>query len=277
MRHLIAISLLAVLAVIGGCDTIAQDINEFGQSLTPRTPREAAIDMFDQYDPDNRREGTLLIANSPFGGTDIYITAYRDMVENERDPLVLAAAIRALAKHGDPEDTMLIAPHLAHPNEQVRWEAAKGLQRLHNPAVVRALLVVLQNPSETSDVRRAAAVALGQYPDDAVFQGLVAALDARELSVNIAAEQSLETLTGRSFGLDPRAWLAWYNSLSLTEDAFAGGEQYVFPTYSRNRTWWEYIAFWVPPPVREHPSPPAGLEPEGQRSTYADKSDERSN
>ncbi len=278
MRFLAVIILsLGCGLCLGGCETIAQDFNELGASLTPTSPREAAIDMFDQYDPDKRREGTLLISNSPFGGTEIYVTAYRDMVENERDPLVLGVAIRALAKHGDSSDARLLAPRLEHENEQVRWEAAKGLQRLHDSDTVRFLLPVLQNEDESSDVRRAAAIALGQYPQDPVFQGLVAALNARQLSVNVAAEQSLETLTGEALGLDPRVWLAWYNNLPLDTDAFAGGAAYMFPTYTRNRTWWEQIAFWSAPPVREQPAPPAGLVSETRRSTYGDNPDDRSN
>jgi hypothetical protein len=199
------------------------------------------------------------------------------MVQNERDPLALAVAVRALAKHGTPDDALLLAPLLDHDNLQVRWEAAKGLQRLHNPLVVPRLLATLGKTDvpgmddEAPAVRQAAAVALGQYPEDRVFQGLVAALDARELSVNLAAEQSLATLTGTSHGLDRLAWLAWYQSLDHPADVFQHQEEYLFPTYQRNKAWWEYIAFWAPPPVREAPAPPAGLIAENPRTTYGDE------
>lgn len=267
---------ISIFIAATGCETVTQDFNDFTKSLTPKTPRQAAIEMFDQYDPDNRREGTLLISNSTFGGTDIYITAYRDMVENERDPLALAVAVRALAKHGEPDDALLIVPLLEHENLQVRWEAAKGLQRLHNPAVVPALLTTLGKTDipgrddEEPAVRQAAAIALGQYPEDRVFQGLVAALDARELSVNLAAQHSLETLTGTSQGLDRIDWLTWYQSLDHPSEVFAQQEEYLFPTYVRNRAWWEYIAFWTPAPVRETSAPPAGLAREDSHSTYGD-------
>jgi len=279
MRDYVISLVLATLAALtlAGCGTVAQDINDFTASLTPNTPREAAVDMFDQYDPDKRRRGTLLIANSPFGGTDVYLRAYRDMVENEQDPLALAVAIRALAKHGEPADATMIARRLDHDNEQVRWEAAKGLQRLHNPAVVGSMLSRLRMEEESPLVRRALAVALGQYPEDRVFQGLVQALYARELAVNKAAQQSLETSTGKSLGLDPRPWQRWYNQLERPELAFAGGEQYLFPTYRRDRAWWEHIAFWGPSPVREYPAPPAGLAADSTRSTYGNNGSDVSN
>jgi hypothetical protein len=266
----IAIPVLAVagLLLIGGCETIGADLDSLAKGLVPRTPREAAEMMLNPHDPDDRREGTLLIANAPFGGNPPYVRTYRDYVEHERDPLVKAAAIRALAKHGTVEDAPLIAEQLSHENVQVRWEAAKGLQRIHNPQVVPALLESLRSPTEDEDVRIAIARALGQYPEDRVFQGLVAALDARELAVNAAAEGSLRTLTGQSYGLDPSAWLSWYNHAS--GDRFAGGEEYLYPTYQREESWLEKLAFWTSRPV-EQPAPPVGLRPESQRRTYEDE------
>jgi HEAT repeat protein len=255
----------AVLVVIGGCETIGADLNALAKGLTPTTPRQAAEMMLNPHDPDDRREGTLLIANAPFGGNPPYVRTYRDYVEHERDPLVKAAAIRALAKHGTVEDAPLIARQLTHENVQVRWEAAKGLQRIHNPQVVPDLLESLRDPSEDADVRIAIARALGQYPEDRVFQGLVAALDARELAVNVAAAGSLRTLTGQAHGLDPSAWLSWYNNAS--GDRFAGGAEYLYPTYQRRESWLEKLAFWTSRPV-EHPAPPVGLRPESQRRTY---------
>ena len=257
-----------ILLSAGGCETIGQDLNSLAESIVPPTPREAAEKMLNPHDPDDRRKGTLLIANAPFGGNPPYVRTYRDYVEHDQDPLVKAAAIRALARHGTVEDAPLIANQLTHENVQVRWEAAKGLQRIHNPQVVPALLEVLRKPGEDADVRVAAARALGQYPEDRVFQGLVAALDARELAVNIAAEGSLQTLTGQSHELDPGAWLGWYNGVS--GDRFAGGGEYRYPTYQRRDTWLEKLAFWTSRPV-EQPAPPVGLREDSQRRTYEDQ------
>ena len=265
-----ALALTAALVLLGGCDTIGQDLGDVSAVLKPTTPHEAIIMMVDPYNADNRRIGTVLISNAPWGGTEVYLKQYRDMVEHERDPIVKAVAIRALAKHGTPEDALKILPHLTDANVQVRWEAAKGLQRLHNPAAVPDLLKTLSNSGEDADVRVAAAVALGQYPEDRAFQGLIAALDARELAVNTAAEQSLNILTGQSLGLDAPSWLNWYNGIGGAAEAFNQHGEYLYPTYARDKTMWERLAFWTSHDF-EQPAPPAGLKPKTERSTYGDE------
>ncbi len=269
-----------VALVLGGCATLGDDLDALAKALVPPTPGEAARQMLDPHDPDNRREGLVLISNSTFGGAEAYLTAYRDYVEHERDGIVKAVAIRALARHGLPQDAPLIAARLVHEDMLVRWEAAKGLQRLHNPTVVRDLLRCLNErfdrdgddrpDRERTDVRVAAARALGQYPLRRVFEGLHEALAARELAVNTAAEASLETITGQSFGLDLRAWRQWYDSV---EDPFAGRREYRYPTYSRRETWLERLAFWSADRFEE-PGLPAGLRPPSERRTYDDREEE---
>jgi hypothetical protein len=265
-RPLILLIPAALIAatVAGGCDTLGQDMSDMTKSLVPPKPGEAARMMLDPHDPDRRREGTVLIANSPFGGSDVYLRAYRDYIQNETNPLVKAEAIRALGRHGTAEDAPLIAAQLKDENIQVRWESAKALQRLHNPVVVPDLLRVLRDDQQTADIRMDSARALGQYPEDRVFQGLVGALDARELAVNGAAAQSLALLTGQNFGVEPAHWLRWYSS---TAQPFAGQREYLYPTYQRSESWWEKIAFWQTN-VWEQPASPAGLRPVSERSTY---------
>ncbi len=273
MKTLLRTCVLAVAAAAAllpgtGCETIGQDIDQFAEEFIPPSPREAAVMAFDQDDPDRRRRGTVLLSNSPFGGTARYLAMYRDMVANERDPLVKAAAILALGRHGDPTDALPIAEFLEDDNAdpQVRWAAAKALQRLHNPGAVDALMHPTWDESEPQELRVDAAVALGQYPEDRVFRRLIGALDHRELAVNLAAHGSLRTLTGHDFGLDSVAWLTWYEK---AVDPFAGQEEYLYPTYQRDETFLEKLAFWSSKSF-EQPGPPAGLSPEGERATYQD-------
>jgi HEAT repeat protein len=254
------------VCALAGCSTMGQDFGELGAALTPTTPSQAARMMMDPYDPDNRRKGTALIANSPFGGADPYLAVYRDMVVNEPDPLARAEAIEALGRYGGPQDVPAIAANLDSAHFQVRWAAAKALQRIHNPAAVGPLLRVLLNPEEQHDIRVSCAVALGQYPQDRVFQGLVGALDARQLAINAAARESLETLTGQHFGLNPKPWLAWYNA---TDKPFADQQQYLYPTYKREETFLEKLVFWSKK-TYEQPSPPAGADTSVRR-TYQDE------
>ncbi len=261
-----------MLITLAGCETISQDFTDLSESLSTPSPLEAAEMMFDKYNADNRRRGTVLLANSDFGGAPPYVEAYRQMVEDETNPLVLAVAVRALARHGDVSDAAAIAGHLEHENRQVRWEAAKGLQRLHDPSVVTNLLTVLGEPAEDSDVRIASATALAQYPEDRVFQGLVQALSSRELAVNVTAENALTALTAQSFDGIPAHWLAWYDAqVASGSDPFQAAVDYRYPTYSRNEAWWEQLAFWTQP-IREQPGIPAGLTQDQQRTTWDDES-----
>ncbi len=262
---LAGVGLLAPAGVVG-CETMRQDFSDFGEGLMPVSPEQASAWMVDPTDPDNRRRGTVLISNSAFGGQDVYVSWYRDSVLQERDPLVKAVAISALGRHGVPDDALRIAVSLADDERfQVRWEAAKALQRLHNPAVVPVLLATLRNDEEESDIRVSAANALGQYPQDRVFQALVAALDSPHLSINEASRQSLRTLTGTDHGLEPEPWLRWYNGV---KDPFADQQEYLYPTYHRRETFLEKLAFWSSR-TYEQPAPPAGLESSARR-TYQD-------
>ncbi len=263
-------SLALVGVVCGvGCSSMQDSFNDITSALTPTTPRQAADSALDQYDPDRRREGILLLSNSVFGEQEVYVSLYREYTRFDTDPMVRAAAIQALARHGEPDDALLISAHLDDENRHVRWEAAKGLQRLHNPDAVTPLLDSVLDEAEDPDVRAAGAVALGQYPQNNVFQALVAALNASELSINIAAEQSLQLITGMDFGQSPRQWLTWYDEASTRGVVFAGQEEYLYPTYSRNHTFFEQVFFWSKPTF-ETPTQPHGLRPADERSTYQD-------
>ncbi len=245
-----------------GCESMSRDMADLFEPFNMPSPGEAARWMFDR-NPDLRRRGVTLIYASPFGGESVYINQYADMVRNDPDPLVRAAAVRALARHGSPEHAVLIAEQLTHESVHVRWEAAKGLQRLHDPAVAPILTRVLNRTTEDVDVRAALATALGQYPMDDVAQELITALDAPELVINRNARDSLITLTGQDFGLDRAAWFTWYDQ---TRTPFAGGGQYRYPVYQRDESLLEQLAFWTRKNW-EQPGTPIGMDA-GRRSTY---------
>lgn len=262
-RRAISGTAILLMSIAAGCGTVAEDVRELGEIFTPTTPGEAGRWVFDN-NPDLRRKGVVMISNSPFGGVDVYLRAYRDIIQNDTDPVVRAAAVRALARHGAVSDGPLLAAQLTDENLHVRFESARGLQRVHNPEVIGRLIGRLSDVEEDARVRAAAATALGQYPEDFVFQSLLGALDARELSVNVAAHESLHTLTGETIGRDPGDWLTWYDG---DPEPFANQQDYYFPTYRRGKTWAEKIAFWTEPSF-ESPAQPIGLRPASARSTY---------
>ena len=256
-------AMLLALAALGGCDTIQSDFSQFVDSFSQPTPAEAAQWAADPNDRENARRGTVLLANAPWGGALPYLKLYRLYAEEAPDPLVRAAALQALGRHGDASDAVLVSKSLESPFRQVRLAAAKALQRLHDPAVADSIWPRLIDTSEDPDVRAELAIALGQYQTPAVFQALVAALSQRELAVNIAAVDALRTLTGANLGLDEDAWLRHYAS---TATPFAGGRVYVYPTFVRRLDIWDRLIFWMPT-VFEDPDVPEGLRVMGPRRT----------
>ncbi len=254
----------------GGC--VTEDFDDIGRMFDVPTPTQAARWALDQHDPDRRREGLVLLSNATFGGAEVYVSLYRDYVDNDPNPLVKAAAIQALARHGTPEDALLLAPW-ASPSvtdsATIRRAAVQGLQRLHNPDVVGVLVESALNWDEEGEVRSAACVAMGQYPEDRVVQALITALDARELAINVSAAESLNMLTGMSFGMDLSAWRTWYTSAMAQGNAFAGQRAYHYPTYCRDAVWWEHLAFWLD--EKHEPSlRPIGLRAEAAPRTWDD-------
>ena len=257
------ILLAPVLLFAAGCDTISSDLSQFTQSFTPPSPAQAARWAADPNDRENARRGTILLANAPFGGTEVYVKMYRLYAEDAGDPLVRAAALQALARHGDAADAVLVAKSLVSPFRQVRLAAAKALQRLHDPAVADLLWPRLVNAEEDSDVRTEVAIALGQYPTPAVFNALVAALSQRELAVNTAALDSLRMITGKDFGIDEDMWL---EHMVTARPPLLETPLYLYPTFVRDLDTWDYLMFWDPV-VFESPDVPIGMKQLGVKRT----------
>lgn len=250
---------LAALASTVGCKGIGRPGQKQPESIfeafSPPTPADAAAWASDPYDADKRYRGMLLLANAPFGGERVYVEMY-SQATRDADPAVRAAAVRGLALHGSPAHVPLILPLFEDADWLLRWECARALQRLHNPAAVPSLLKRLQESVEReSAVRAAAADALGQYAEPRVLDGLIAALGDRDLAVNAAALRSLRTLTGQDFGDNLRAWVAWKKG---TADLFAARRPYIYPVFNRPKNFVEMILPVFKPP-NEVAASPAGL------------------
>ncbi len=250
--------MVAGLILLGGCAAdLPRGATSVLQLFREPSPSEAAAWALDKYDADKRERGLRLLGTATFGGEDLYLRLYRDRLTDPA-PGVRLSAVRALANHGTPDDVPLILARLEDDDAQVRREAARGLQRLSNPVAIDPLLRLTSEEREVEpEVRAEAAEALGQYAESRVVEGLVAALDDRNLAVNHAALRSLRTLTGQDFGYDRRAWVPW---LSSEQRLFAARSQYVYPVFQRAKAWYEYIPLFPPPP-NEPAASPAGLPP----------------
>ncbi len=255
-----AMLLAGALVAGAGCangtiDPAAALANAFPQ---PPTPKEAVAMMFDRDDADRRREGINWLSAAPFGGEEVYLESYR-LFFNDPDPSVRAACAKALGLHGNVDDANLLILMLEDDNPQVRWQAANGLRMIHNPAASAPLTARISDVDEPdSDVRQAAADALGQYAETSVFNALSRALEDRNYAVIAAARRSLVTLTGHDAGLDPRDWAQWADQ-QPNGNLFAGQQQYTYAPYQKPRGWTDTIRFWRNREPAE-PQPPTGLE-----------------
>ena len=256
--HKLTLAIISVVgaAVLASCDSMSSDFANLSNSFSPPTPAQAAQWALDPYDAENQRRGTVLLANAPWGGSPAYLSMYRLYVEDNADPLVKASALDALARHGEVSDAELISKQLQNKNIQVKVAAAKALQRIHDPQVTAILCSRGTDEGEDASVRIEVAIALGQYAADDSFQALCTMIDQRELAVNLAANDSLRLLTDHDFALDRRLWLSWYRA---DKKPFRKELQYLYPTYQREKGFWDYITFWAPLTF-EKPGVPVGMD-----------------
>ncbi len=247
-------------ALLTGCNVGGNSDNPVValiNSMAPPTPGQAAKDMINPFDPDKRRSGISWLSSAPFGGEEVYVKTYR-MLTTDEDSTVRAAAARALGLHGEVQDGEVLAKMLEDRAESVRWEAAKALQKIHNPVAVDALTKHTRlAQEEIPDVRTACAQALGQYAQPRVFDTLVGALSDTDFSVVNAARGSLHTLTGFDFGADGSLWLIWQKK--NTDNLFAKRLEYTWQPFEKPPTTLEKVQFWKERKAVE-PQAPRGIE-----------------
>lgn len=256
------------LPILAGCD-VFDDVRPGATSIfdifAQPTPSEAVQMAIDPYNADNRYRGTMLLSNAYFAGQPVYLQLFEDRAQ-DKDATVRIAGTRAIANHGSTANVPILVRNLKDQDPLVRLEAARGLQRIHGQEAIEPLMDASRDPDavrgdqgseDNGDVRTAAAHALGQYPNTDVIQHLIAIMADSQLSVNEAARSSLRTITGQDFGFDRREWLLWYDN---TKSPFVAGTPYIFPVFSRDKTFWEYFPF-VPPPPNEIAATPAGMPP----------------
>lgn len=257
--------LLVVLLVVctAGCTgrSGVPVVGEFVDIINTPGPRQTVRDAFNVYDADMRRAAIDRLSAAPFGGDGPYLETYR-LIVTDQDPTVVAACLRALGRHGGPEDAAVIARRLQHESSLVRWTAAGALQKVHNPeAAVGPLVRVLSGNEPEADVRAAAARALGQYALPLVFDTLVGALNDRDYSVAEAAHRSLVTLTGREeLPVDSRDWIAW--AKEHRGRLFAGGTAYTYEPYPTPPSFFDDLQFWKEA-VTPEPRRPRGIGVDG--------------
>jgi hypothetical protein len=262
-RCLAILSALALLTLFqGGCAFI----EDMGYESNPNatgvmdlfvrpSPAQATAWAIDPTNSDRRYQGTLLLANAPFAGEEVYLQLFEDNLQDE-DAAVRSAAARGLAHHGGPVQIPLILNALTDEEVLVRLEAARALQRIHSDEAVAPLISRLDHEVEESrEVRAACAHALGQYPEPRVLASLASSIRDQSLAVNRSSHDALQFLTGQDFGLNQRAWLEFIDE---AEDPFVQQISYTYPYFEREKKWIEYVPL-IPQAPNEPKAQPVGM------------------
>ncbi len=222
--------------------------------LIPPKPSQVARQAFNVYDADVRRRAVAQLSSSYFGHEEPYVRMYRLLIDDQ-DPTVRAACAHALGLHGTTQDAATLVRLLKDETGFVRWEAAKGLQKIHHADAVGPLMQVMAD-DEDADVRLAAAAALGQYPTRPVFNALVGALSDHNFGVVQTAVVSLSLLTGQDLGTDGGPWLDFASR--HRSNLFDASRQYTYMPYQKPPGKLSKMKFWDKPEV-VRPQTPVGL------------------
>src|SRR5439155_3075947 len=177
--------------------------------MTGKTPLRDVRMLENQNSPDERRKGIYSLVSKPFGQNQPYARRYRQIAQTDTDPLVRAAAIRALNASRDRAAIPVLVAALTDASPLVRLQAAKALSNVPDPSAADPLARTLGNQTEQKDVRIAAAEALRHYRQIGVARVLAGTLGGRDFSVAWQSRWSLRLLTGRDYRYDERAWLEY--------------------------------------------------------------------
>jgi HEAT repeat protein len=118
-------------------------------------------------------------------------------LSEERSAPLRAELVRTLAAFPGEAARQAVQRSLSDEASSVRIAACKGLAQQPSAEGFQALAQTVGNDSDM-DVRIAAAHALKQFKEFEAPQALRPALDARDPALQLAAMQSLESLTGRT-------------------------------------------------------------------------------
>ena len=173
-------------------------------------PGSAAREMEDADSADHRREGINRLMTYDFASGPVYTRRYRQIAQFDPDATVRATAVRAANRARDPKAPPIFVRALSDKSELVRLEGAKGLVHQPDPTAAAPLLSLLSDREESRDVRIACADALKHYRTPPVARALIASLNDRDFSIAWQARRSLRYLTGRDFGYNDGAWLAFF-------------------------------------------------------------------
>lgn len=237
---------ICLLAVLGGCGGSRDrtPFNDAMRSITGPSASELVEWAFDPNDSDKRREGIIGLSSRSWGLQEPYLKGYAALLRTDPDPMVRAAAARALGLAGDANYATDVTRGLLDREVAVRQDAATALDRVYDANTAMFLRTrALNDPDQ--DVRAKCCKALRHHRHIENVRALVDCLNDKEYSVRYQARGALVAIVGRDFGPYAEDWREVASARSLPPR----------PPEMCGRPWWDWMKVTRPGPDPNEPNP----------------------
>jgi hypothetical protein len=246
MNRLVVIALLLAGTISTvGCNTSQGAKKKF--RLLPPSKDQLLADAIHPDDPDTRREAITELADSSAVNEQGVQELFDLILRSDSNSFVRAAAATAVGKTQNPQYVPTLAKAMTDPAMVVRWDAARALDRVIGEAAVRPLMTAASG-DPSLDVRVASVRSLRNYHEPAVVRRLVVLMDDPELPIRREAHNSLTDIFGVDLGPSPEDWLRAHVNEIPPGPTMDDKRREVLP-------WWKRWAYRPKPPARDEPTP----------------------
>ena len=255
--YLLPIAFFALLVSLTGCSKGGDGGSvSMAERLTGPSPSKLAAWAFDPNDPDRRRQGIVGLSSRDWGLKEPYLKGYAALLKTDKDPLVRAAAVRALGRAQDLTYAPDVTRALLDADVNVRQDAATALDKVYDASSATALRNRALNDAD-QDVRASSCRALRHHRDISVVRTLVDCLSDKAFSVRYHAHGSLVAIVGKDLGYDPQDWADVAGARALAPKAAAAAYE---------PPWWDWMR--VTSPDKEPSTRPASTAPKAAAAAY---------
>jgi len=235
-------------AALSGCSKGSSgdtSLNRMMRNLVGPSPKELVAWAFDPNDPDRRRMGVIGLSSKSWGLKEPYLKGYAALLKTDKNPLVRAAAARALGKAKDPNYAPAVTRALLDTNVNVRQDVATALDSVYDDTSAGPLRIRAASDVD-QDVRAKACRALRHHRSIAVARTLVDCLSDKTFSVRHQAHTSLTDIVGEDLGYDAENWASVIVGTTLPPKSVP----------QKKPTWWERMRQKMHKPAARKPADP---------------------
>ncbi|MHC4561646.1 MAG: HEAT repeat domain-containing protein [Planctomycetota bacterium] len=246
MNRLVVIILLAAGIVSAvGCNTSQGAKKKF--RFFPPSKDELLTDAVNPDDPDTRREAITELSQSSAVNEQAVQDLFDLILRSDSNSFVRAAAATALGRAQNPQFVPTLANAMADPAMVVRWDAARSLDRVIGEAAIRPLMTAASD-DPSLDVRVASVRSLRNYHEPAVVRRLVVLMDDPELPIRREAHNALKDVFGVDLGPGAEDWSQIDRGEIPPGPTMDDKRREVLP-------WWKRWAYQPKPSAKDTPAP----------------------